>query len=338
MKIGVDIFGGDNAPLAVLVGCAEAKKEYGVEILACGKKEEIERIAAENGISLEGIEILNADRVMPMEADSTEIIKEYSTSSMAVLLKALAEGKCDAAVSAGSTGALVVGATFIVKRIRGIKRAALAPIIPTTAEKYLLIDSGANVECRPEMLVQFGVMGSIYMEKVEGVVSPRVGLINVGTEECKGAPLQKEAYELLGKAPLNFVGNIEARDVPSGKCDVAVADGFTGNIVLKLTEGTAMGMMKEIKGILYSNLLTKLAALVLKKGLYAFKKKMDYTEYGGAPLLGIAKPVIKAHGSSDAKAFKNAIRQAAAFTQSGAIEAIAAAVKEMKSQGDGENE
>lgn len=338
MKIGVDMLGGDNAPFATLEGCAEAVKEYGIGILAFGDRKTLEKTAAERGISLENIEICDSDGEIPMDAEPNEILKQYSGSSMAQLLKAVAEGKCDAAVSAGSTGALLVGATFLVKRIKGIKRAALAPVIPTLSGEYLLIDSGANAECRPEMLQQFGVMGSIYMEKVEKIDSPRVGLINVGTEECKGGTLQKEAYTLLKDSKLNFCGNVEARDIPNGVCDVAVADGFTGNIVLKMTEGVAIGLMKEIKGIMYSSVLTKLAALTMKKKLHGLKNKMDYSEHGGAPLLGITKPVIKAHGSSDGRAIKNAIRQAVIFTESGAIDIISSTVKEIKTEKEDSND
>lgn len=270
-----------------------------------------------------------------MNAEPTEILKSYKDSSMAVGLKLLAESKGDAFVSAGSTGAFVVGASLIVKRIKGIKRAALAPVIPTVEGRYMLIDCGANAECRPEMLVQFGLMGSAYMNKIMSVNSPRVALINNGTEEHKGAPLQQEAYQQLKGSPLHFVGNIEARQLPLGGCDVAVCDGFTGNIVLKLTEGLSKALIGQVKNILMKNTMTKLAALTLKGGLGEFKKKMDYKEYGGAALLGISKPTIKAHGSSDAKAFKNAIGQAMRFTSQDVIGAIEGYLAEMKAKEQG---
>ena len=225
-----------------------------------------------------------------------------------------------------------MGATLIVKRIKGIKRAALASVIPGLDRSYMLLDLGANVECRPEMLCQFASMGSIYMNKLEGVENPEVGLINIGAEESKGGELQKEAYKLLKESDLNFIGNVEPRDLPKGVCDVAVADGWTGNIVLKLTEGLVSAFGKKLKGVMMSSLLTKLGALTMKGALTDFKKSMDYTERGGAPLLGIAKPVIKAHGSSDPKAFMNAVRQAKAFYEQDVIGTISAAVAAQKEE------
>lgn len=223
---------------------------------------------------------------------------------MAVGLELLKSGEVDAFLSAGSTGALVMGSTFIVKRIKGIKRAAIATVLPGDEGAFMLIDCGANVECRPDMLLQFGIMGSVYMNKIMNIDKPTVGLANIGAEETKGTELQKEAFELLRNSKINFTGNIEARDVPAGKCQVVVADGFTGNIILKLTEGVAMSMYRNIKGVFTKNIFSKLAAAMVMGGLKDFKKKMDYSEYGGAPLMGISKPVIKAHGSSDAKAIK----------------------------------
>ena len=232
---------------------------------------------------------------------------------------------------AGSTGAIVVAATLIVKRIKGIKRAALASVIPGLEKDYMLLDLGANVECRPEMLNQFGMMGSIYMENVEGVKNPKVALVNIGEESSKGTDLQKTAYSLMEKAGYNFVGNVEARDVPSGKvCDVAVADGWTGNIILKTIEGLGGAFGKLIKGMLLKNIFTKLSALALKGGLSEFKQKLDYTKRGGAPLLGIARPVIKAHGSSNPEAFKNAINQAKIFVETDVNATISAALLKLK--------
>lgn len=330
MKVIVDMYGGDNAPLAPLLGAAKAAKELGTEIVAVGNEAELRRLCKENGI--DGFEFIDAPLVMPVCADPSEVLKSYKESSLAVGLKALAEGRGDAYVGAGSTGAIVVGATFIVKRIKGIKRAALASVIPGLNKDYMLLDLGANVECRPEMLCQFASMGSIYMNRVENVESPKVGLINIGAEESKGTDLQKDAYKLLTASSLNFVGNIEARDLPYGECDVAVADGWTGNIVLKLTEGLGSAFSKKLKGIMLRNTLTKLGALTMKKGISEFKKSMDYTEHGGAPLLGIAKPVIKAHGSSDPKAFANAIRQAKIFYERDVIGTISKAVAAKKEE------
>ena len=330
MKVIIDMYGGDNAPKAPILGAAMAAKELGTEIVAVGNEAEMRKICEENGIS--GFEFIDAPLVMPVCAEPTEVMKSYKESSLAVGLRALAEGRGDAYVSAGSTGAIVVGATLIVKRIKGIKRAALASVIPGLDKSYMLLDLGANVECRPEMLCQFASMGSIYMNKVEGVPNPEVGLINIGAEESKGGELQKEAYQLMKSSSFNFIGNIEPRDLPKGVCDVAVADGWTGNVVLKLTEGLSSAFGKKLKGIMLRNFFTKLGALTMKKGVAEFKKSMDYTERGGAPLLGIAKPVIKAHGSSDPKAFMNAIRQAKAFYEQDVIGTISAAVAAQKEE------
>ena len=310
MNIVVDAFGGDNAPLAVLEGSARAVKELGVDVTLTGDENKIKKCADENGISLDSISIIHTESVIDIHEEPTEIMKSRNDCSMAVGLKAVAEGNGDAFVSAGSTGALVVGATMITKRIKGIKRPALAPILPTAKGHMILLDGGANVDCRPEMLAQFGIMGSVYMNRVMGVASPKVGLINVGAEDTKGRELDKAAYALLKDAPVDFYGNLEGRDMPTGVCDVAVSDGFTGNIALKLYEGMGLYFAGEIKSMLTGNLAGKIAALLIMKQVKAFKKKMDYTEVGGGVMLGISRPVIKAHGSSNGKAFFNAIRQA----------------------------
>ena len=332
MRIIVDAFGGDHAPLEVLKGCALAKEEYGVEITLCGDEEKIRACAKDNGIALDGMDILHAPAVIPVEADPTTLLKEYADSSMAMGMKALKNGEGDAFVSAGSTGALVVGASLIVKRLKGVRRVGLATVIPNANKFYLLMDAGANAECRPEMLAQFGVMGSVYMERLKGVKNPRVGLINIGTEETKGLELQLESYKLLQKAPVNFIGNVEARGLALGECDVAVCDGFVGNVALKLTEGLAKYFSNVLKGMFMANLKTKIAALLMKDKIAAFKKSMDYKEHGGAPLLGASLPVIKAHGSSDAKAFKNAIRQAKEYVDNKVIEEMQNALHELKTE------
>ena len=332
MKIIVDAFGGDNAPLEVLKGARLAAQEYGVEILLAGDRSEIERCAKQNSISLDGMEILDAQGMIPVEADPTTLLKEYENCSMAVGMRALKEGKGDAFVSAGSTGALVVGASLIVKRLKGVRRTGIATVIPNEKGCFLLMDSGANAECNSDMLVQFGMMGSVYMNKILGVDSPKVGLINIGTEETKGLDLQVETYHKLQNAPVNFVGNVEARSLPMGECDVAVCDGFTGNVVLKLIEGMAKFFSNQLKGMLLRSTKTKIAALLLKDSVADFKKKLDYKEHGGAPLLGISKTVIKAHGSSDARAIKNAIRQAKQCIESGVIEQIEQNLSQMKAQ------
>jgi glycerol-3-phosphate acyltransferase PlsX len=330
MKIALDIYGGDNAPLAPLEGAAAAVRELGVGILAVGKEAEMKALCAEKGISTAGIEFLDAPLVMPVCAEPTEVLKSYKDSSLALTVKAAADGMADAAVTAGSTGAAVVAATFIAKRLKGVKRAALATEMPGLDSTYMMLDLGANVECRPEMLVQFAVMGAAYMEKTAGVANPRVGLINIGAEESKGADLQKETYALLRQSDLNFVGNVEPRDLLFGVCDVAVADGWTGNIVLKTTEGTGLAFSKMVKRMFTKNVLTKLGSLPMKEGIRDMKQKTDYSERGGAPLLGITKPVIKAHGSSDATAFRNALEQAKIFYETDVNGAILSALAERK--------
>ncbi len=322
MRIIVDAFGGDNAPLEIIRGCELATKEFDAEIVLSGNKEKIEKCASENGIDISKMSILDAQSVVSMENPADCVIKTKKDSSMAVGMRALANGDGDAFVSAGSTGAVVVGATFIVKRIKGVKRAALAPILPTDdGNGVMLIDSGANVECRPEFLLQFGIMGYYYMRSI-GVENPRVGLLNVGTEDTKGGELQHQTFKLLSEADINFIGNVEARDVLDGVCDVLVCDGFSGNVLLKMCEGTVGVLMKNLKGVFTRNIFSKLSYLVLKPGLKEFKKKLDYNEKGGALLMGASKPVIKAHGSSGAKAIKNAIGQAIAFAGSDTIERI----------------
>lgn len=331
MKIIVDAFGGDNAPAEVLKGCRLAVTELdGVEILLTGDRTAIEKAAAEQNIPLDHMEICHAGQVMDIHTEPTALLKEFSDSSMAVGCRLLAEGKGEAFVSAGSTGALVVGATFLVKRIKGIKRVTIGSVIPCKGGCYLLADAGANSDCRPEMLQQFAIMGSIYMQKFFGIPSPRVGLVNIGAEETKGTQLQLDAYPLLQDAPVNFIGNIEPREIPLGGCDVAVADGFTGNVILKLTEGMGKFISGEIKSMFTAGPVSMLSALGVKKQIGAFRKQMDYKEYGGAPLLGAAGLVIKAHGSSDAKAFKNAIRQAAQCTRQNVVEGMAKAVASMQ--------
>ena len=309
MKIIVDAFGGDNAPLEVLKGCQEAVAKLGVNIILTGSSHKIKDCAAANEISLDGMEIEHTDDVFDIHEEPKEIIKSGKNTSMALGLKLLADGRGDAFVSAGSTGALVMGATFIVKRIKGIKRIAPSPVLPADKGSFLLTDAGANTECRPEMLVQFAVMGSAYMEKVMGIDKPKVGLLNIGAEDSKGRELEIETYKLLQQSGLNFIGNIEARELPKGECHVVVTDGFTGNIALKLYEGMGSFFSKKMKWI-FSGAGT-LGALFSLSKIKLLKKQMDYKEVGGSALLGVKKPVIKAHGSSDAKAFYNAVRQAA---------------------------
>lgn len=330
MKIIIDAFGGDNAPLEVIRGSIEAEKDLDINICLVGDEEKIKKCAEENSLDISAFEIKHAPSVIGICEEPTEIIKSRSDCSMAVGMRMLANGEGDAFVSAGSTGALVVGATFIVKRIKGIKRAALATVLPTRADPVMLLDAGANSDCRPEMLVQFAVMGSIYMNKILSVNKPKVMLANIGEESSKGRELEIETYKQLKTAPLNFCGNVEAREIPHGVCDVVVTDGYTGNIMLKLYEGLGKFFSAEIKEMLLDNLTSKIAAILLLKKVKKFRKRMDYTEYGGAPLLGTARPVIKAHGSSNAKAFYNAIRQAYKFTETDVIGEVSKSLLKLK--------
>ena len=315
MRILIDAMGGDNAPNAIVQGAIDAAKEFDVQIVLVGRGETILKSLNDLGYDTlpKGIEVANADDVVDMHDDPATVIRTKKDSSMVVGLRMLAEDEGDAFISAGSTGALLSGATLIVKRVKGIRRAAFCPEIPTD-NKTLLVDCGANSECTPEFLLQFAYLGTVYAEQVQGKTNPTVGLLNIGAEETKGTALQKEVYGLLKKAHeqglINFVGNVEARDVPLGVVDVVVADGFSGNILLKTIEGTASFMAQMLKGMFKKNLLTKLAALACKDGINSFKKRMDYREVGGTMLLGITKPVVKAHGSSDARAIRSAVRQA----------------------------
>lgn len=332
MNIVIDAFGGDNAPLEVIKGSIDAQRDFNVDVTLVGDEAKIKKCAADNGLDISKLKIRHADTVIEICEEPTEVIKGKKNCSMAVGMQMLADGEGDAFVSAGSTGALVVGATFIVKRIKGIKRPALATILPTAGEPTMLLDSGANADCRPEMLVQFGIMGTAYMNRILGVEKPRVGLANIGSEESKGRELELETYKQLKKAPVNFIGNIESRQLPMGDCDVCVADGFCGNLMLKLYEGMAKFFSGELKTLLTKDFKSKMAALMVMKNVKEFKKKVDYSEYGGAPLLGTAKPVIKAHGSSNARAFYNAIRQAKQFTETQVIETITEALDTMKAK------
>ena len=329
MNIIVDAFGGDNAPLEVIKGSVQAVRELQVNITLAGNEKLIKKCAEENGLSLDGIDILHADDIFDIHYEPVTLIKEHKNSSMAVGMQALSDGNGDAFVSAGSSGALVVGSTFIVKRIKGIKRVALAPVMPTGDKPFLLLDGGANNDCRPEMLQQFAIMGSAYMEKVMGVPNPRVKLLNVGTEETKGRELELEAYKLLQNTPVNFCGNIEARELPEGTVDVVVADGFTGNVALKLYEGMGRFMKVQLKDNIFAG-AGKLAALLVLKKIKGITTKLDYKATGGALMMGASKPVIKAHGSSDARAFFNAIRQAKDCVNGNMVGAIADTVCSMQ--------
>ena len=328
MRIIIDAMGGDNAPKAPVLGGLQAHKEYGVDITLVGRGEDILSVLKENGVDRlpEGVEIAHASEVVEICDNPANAFREKKDSSLTVGLTMLKNGEGDAFVSAGSTGAILSAATLLVKRIRGIRRAALAPVIPTGSGGAVLIDCGANAECSPEYLLQFAYMGAYYAETVLKRPEPRVGLLNIGAEPSKGTDLQRETYARLEQAAkdgrINFVGNVEAREAVEGAVDVIVCDGYSGNIFLKTMEGTALYLMRELKGIFKSSLLTKVAAVLVSGGLKGLKKKMSSDEVGGTPLLGISKPVLKAHGSSDAYAIQNAVRAAKQYVESGIIESI----------------
>lgn len=322
MKIIVDAFGGDNAPLEIIKGAMLAVDEYNVDIILVGNKNKISECVEKNNISLKNTEIVDAECEISMCDDAKSVLKEKANSSLGIAFRLLANGEGDALVSAGSTGAITVGATFLAKRIKGVKRPCIASVMPSAKNPILLMDCGANAECRAEFLYQFGFMGSLYMKNILHVENPKVALANNGTEETKGTPVVKEAYALMQNADYNFVGNIEGRQIPFGDADVVVADGFAGNLILKTYEGVAKVLMNGIKGIFKKNLFSKLCALGVMGGINDMKKQFDYKEYGGAVLLGVKKPVVKAHGSSDAKTFKNAIKQAVWFLDNNLIDDI----------------
>ena len=340
MKILIDAMGGDNAPLAPVMGAIEAIKRYGVPVILVGREDDIMAAVEEAGCDMlpEGIEICHADDVVDMHDDPANVIRKKPNSSMVMGLKMLSEGQADAMISAGSTGALLSGATLIVKRVKGLRRAAMGPAIPNKiGSKTVLCDCGANAECTPEFLLQFGIVGSLFAKKSLGIANPRVGLLNIGTEDTKGTPLQKEAYALLtdahNKGLVNFIGNIEARDTLLGGVDVVVCDGFSGNVLLKSIEGTAMFMGSLMKNKIFKrNFLSKIGYLFCKQGVTEVVKMMDYREIGGTQFLGVKKPVIKAHGSSDALAFRNAVHQAMEAAEADFSTELEAALKSLSEE------
>ena len=330
MKIVIDGFGGDNAPDEVLKGSALAVEELGIEVLVTGDVKVLSERMKALGVSEKGITLVPAEGVITTEDSPLSVEKQKSGSSMGVAFSTLAKGEADAIISAGSTAAIVVGGTTVTKKIKGVRKAALVPLMPCSGGKrYCVLDGGANLHCTPEMLQQFAIMGSCFMETTMGVPNPRVGLLNIGTEDEKGRELEHETKALLEKSPINFVGYVEAREVPLGAVDVLVTDGFTGNVFLKACEGMGSLMKDALKGMFFANLKTKLGALCVKKQLGDFTKQMDYKTIGGSPLLGAAKPVFKAHGASDAKAFFGAFRQAKLFVENNAVARMTEAISKL---------
>lgn len=336
MRILIDAMGGDNAPSEIVRGAVDAAAEFGVDITLVGQEDKILACLKDCGVDGPGghISIVNATEIITMEDDPSSATRKKNDSSMAIALRLLHEGEGDACISAGSTGALLSGATLTVRRVRGIRRACFGPVLPNGGKGLLLIDSGANVECTAEYLLQFAYMGKFYAQEIMGCEEPRVGLLNIGVEESKGTELQKQTYALLQKAKdegrINFIGNVESREALSGHVDVLVCDGFSGNILLKGIEGTALMLMKQLKSIFYKNTKNKIAAAMLKKDVYGLKAMFDSSEVGGTALLGISKPVIKAHGSSDARAIRSAVRQAMTFINAGVIESIEKNIQYMR--------
>ena len=332
MKIIIDAMSGDKAPEEIVKGAVMARRELGVDVVLVGQQEVVK--ACLEAESCTDIEVVDARDVITMEDDPSTATRRKKGASMTVALNMLRDGSGDAVVSAGSTGALLTGATLIVKRITGIRRAALAPVLPNGGKGVVLIDSGANVDCTPEYLLQFAYMGSFYARTMLGLENPRVGLANVGTEDTKGGVLQHETFQLLKAAGeagrINFIGNVEGNGVFSGDVDVLVADGFTGNLMLKTAESMIKFMMGNLKSVFYKNLKNKLAAAVLKGDLAQMKKMLDVKEVGGTVMLGISRPVIKAHGSSDARCILAAARQAVTCVNSGITEEIKANIEYMK--------
>jgi glycerol-3-phosphate acyltransferase PlsX len=330
MKIIIDAMGGDNAPQAPIEAGCKAVDELDVDIVFVGKKEIIEQELENYNCNKERIEIVNADDVVTNHDEPAKAVRSKKNSSIVVAANMLKNGEGDALLSMGNTGALLASGLLIVGRIKGVLRPALATLLPSAKGPKMLIDAGANTNCKAENLVQFAVMGSIYMKNVMGINSPKVGLMSNGEEEGKGDELTKETYPLLKNAPVNFIGNIEGRDVMEGTADVITCDGFVGNVILKTVEGMGSVVGNKVKDMFTKNILSKLGAIFVMKSIKEFKNSMDYREYGGAPLLGTKKPVIKGHGSSDAKAVFSAIRQAKKFVETNIIDEIIKNVSNME--------
>jgi len=327
MKIGFDGMGGDLAPVETVKGAVEALAFKDIIIVIYGDGHKIRAELSKYEYDKTLIEVVHTTEVIENEDKPVKAIKSKEDASMVVGLKALKNKEIDAFVSAGNTGALLAGGLFKVGRIKGVNRPALCTVYPTMKGASVLVDAGANAECKPRNLIEFAQMGSLYAERVLGIPSPKVALANIGSESTKGTPLQIESYQLLEETDLNFVGNVEGRDIPSGSVDVIVADGFTGNVILKLTEGVAQEIMTGLKQQIMKNTKGKIGGLFLNSNLKDFKKQLDYTEYGGAPLLGLNGLVVKAHGSSNAKAFMNAIKYAKIGVETHIIEEISEKMK-----------
>ncbi len=322
MIIAIDGMGGDNAPGAIVEGSVAAVNEYNVKCIITGNEEIINKELALHKYDKSNIEVINCTEVIFPDEHPVMAIRKKKDSSLNVALNLVKSGQADAVVSAGSTGAFMAGALFIVGRIKGIDRPALAPIMPGMKGPFMIIDVGANVDCKPENLLQFAYMGKVYFESILKMPNPTIGLINIGAEEEKGNELTKKAYQLLKASDLNFVGNVEPRDISDGEVQVLVCDGFVGNTVLKMYEGVSANIFNELKTQIMSSTATKIGGLLLKPVFNYFKKKFDYTEYGGSAFIGVKGICVKAHGSSDAKAIKNAIRLSKNFCENSIVDQI----------------
>ncbi|KPU43949.1 phosphate acyltransferase [Oxobacter pfennigii] len=334
MKVVIDGMGGDNAPSAVVEGSVLAVSEYDIHIIIVGDSKLIEQELNKHTYDKSKIEVIHTSEVISTNEAPVMAIRRKKDSSMAVGMKLVKEGKAEAFISAGSTGALLAGALFIIGRIKGIDRPALAPILPGKNGGYMVVDVGANTDCKPKHLLQFAKMGSIYFKQVLKAENPKVGLVNIGTEEEKGNELTKETFGLLKDSGLNFVGNVEPREIPAGDIQVLVCDGFVGNTILKMFEGTAYLLLDALKEEFMSTAISKVGALLLKSSFKRFKKKFDYTEYGGAAFLGVEGAVIKAHGSSNAYAIKNAVRQAKLFIENDTLGKISESIKDTQNESE----
>lgn len=327
MKIAVDGMGGDNAPQAIVEGVLLALEDFeNITIDLYGDEQKMAPYLKKHN----RLTIIHCSEVVEAEDDPARAVRRKKDSSMARMLDAVAEGKANACLSAGNTGALMAGGLFKVGRIEGVSRPALATTLPTmNGDGFLMLDLGANADAKAENLLQFAIMGDIYVKQVRAQKAPRIGLLNIGTEDKKGNELTKSAFTMLKEADFNFKGNVEARELLNGVADVVVTDGFTGNMVLKTIEGTAGTIFKMLKETLFSTTKTKIAAALVKNDLKQLKDKMDYTEYGGAALFGLKAPVIKAHGSSNARAIYSAIRQATIMVEHEVCETIAKTIEQM---------
>lgn len=316
-RVAVDAMGGDNAPCEIVKGAVEAVNESkNIKIYLTGREDIVKQELSKYTYDADRIEVVNATEVIETAEPPVMAIRKKKDSSLVVGMNLVKDGTCDAIVSAGSSGAILVGGQLIVGRIKGIERPPLAPLIPTEKGCSLLIDCGANVDARPSHLVQFAKMGSVYMESVMGVDKPRVAIVNIGAEEEKGNALVKETFPLLKNCPeINFIGSIEARDIPTGYADVIVCEAFAGNIILKMYEGVGATLLKKVKGSLMSSLRTKIGALLIKPALKETLKGFSLEEYGGAPLLGLNGLVVKTHGSSKSIEIKNSILQCMTFKE-----------------------